>query len=289
MDACSHRLANALVGNPRDAATLEITLIGPEIEFEDDRDIAVAGADFLLSVNESPAEMSSPIRVTRGARLRFGARRRGARAYLAVSGGIATEAILGSRATHLVSRMGGIEGRAIAAGDRLPLGEFNRSRPSPRFDAGAGIDSAVDSTSGIQNGSARVRVLPGPQNDWFDVTALGTLCAAGYKVGNQSNRMGYRLEGQAINWQRTTEMLSDATPPGSLQVPRHGSPILLMADRQTTGGYPKIAVVITADIGIAGQLAPGDSISFDICTLHQAVAARAAQEQVLRGIERPAE
>jgi antagonist of KipI len=286
MDACSHRLANALVGNTRDAATLEITLIGPEIEFEDDRDVVVVGADFLLSVDESPANMSSSIRVTRGARLRFGARGRGARAYLAVSGGIATETLLGSRATHLVSRMGGVHGRAIAAGDRLPLGEFDRSRPSPRFDAGAGIDRAVDSVSGIQSGRARVRILSGPQGDWFDGSALGTLCAAEYKVGNESNRMGYRLEGHAINWQRTTEMLSDATPLGSLQVPRHGSPILLMADRQTTGGYPKIAVVISADIGIAGQVGPGDSISFDICTQQQAVAARAAQEQVLRAMER---
>jgi antagonist of KipI len=287
MDACSHRLANALVGNSRDAATLEITLIGPEIEFEDDRDIVVVGADFLLSVNESPANMSSSIHVTRGARLRFGARRCGARAYLAVSGGIATETLLGSRATHLVSRMGGVQGRAIAAGDRLPLGEFDRSRPSPRFAASAGVDRAVDSIAGIQDGGAHVRILPGPQSDWFDVSALGTLCAAEYKVGNQSNRMGYRLEGSAITWQRATEMLSDATPLGSLQVPRHGSPILLMADRQTTGGYPKIAVVISADIGIAGQLGPGDSISFDICTHQQAVAARTAQEQVLRAMEGP--
>jgi antagonist of KipI len=289
MDACSHRLANALVGNAREAATLEIALIGPEIEFEDERDVAVVGADFHLSIDDAPALMSRCVHVARGACLRFGSRQRGARAYLAVSGGIATETILGSRATHLVSRMGGLQGRAIAAGDRLPLGDFSGSRHSRATDgrSSAGVDRIVDTVSAIQSGGGRVRILPGPQRDWFDASALRALETAEYRVGNQSDRMGYRLEGPTIMRQRAAEMLSDATPIGALQVPGHGGPILLMADRQTTGGYPKLAVVISADIGIAGQLGPGDSIAFEICTREEAVAACAAQEEALRAIERP--
>jgi antagonist of KipI len=176
-----------------------------------------------------------------------------------------------------------VQGRAIAAEDRLPLGALDRSPKVPQFNAR--FDPAIDSLAGIRNGAAHVRVLPGPQGDWFDASALAKLSASEYKVSHQSSRMGYRLEGPPISWRRTTEMLSDATPLGALQVPRHGSPILLMADRQTTGGYPKIAVVISADIGIAGQLGPGDSITFDICAREEAIAARKTQEQALRAME----
>jgi antagonist of KipI len=134
---------------------------------------------------------------------------------------------------------------------------------------------------------ARVRVLPGPQHDRFDDSALDTLQSAPYKVGLDSNRMGFRLEGPAIRHADGADIISDATPLASLQVPASGQPLLLMADRQTTGGYPKIATVITADVGIAGQLAPGDAIRFEVCTMREALAALVARETTLMALERP--
>jgi len=209
MDPVSHRLANALVGNVRGAALLEVTLMGPELEFEDERVVAMTGAQFELWLDGRQAPSHTPFVVCAGSRLKFGARQLGARAYLAVSGGIAVPEMLGSRSTHLVSAMGGVGGRALIGGDRLPLGD-----PSTR----------------------------GP--------ALGP-----------------------------------HDPIAPLQSPASGQPILLMADRQTSGGYPKIATVISADMAVAGQLAPHDTITFAVCTTAEAMKALIAQERVLMAVE----
>jgi antagonist of KipI len=283
MDPAAHRVANALVGNRRDAALLEITLLGPELEFEDERLVAVAGADFELMLDGRKAPLAAPFTVSAGSRLRFGARRLGARAYLAVSGGIAVAPILGSRATHLVSAMGGLNGRALIAGDRLPLGP--RSEAALR--AGATpvrVGSAVlrDWPSFPH---ATLRVLPGPQTDYFSADALDVLQSAPYVVAQNSDRMGFRLDGPRLTHARGADIISDATPLGVLQVPASGQPILLMADRQTTGGYPKIATVIAADMAIAGQLAPADTIAFVVCTPQDALAALIAQERALMSLE----
>jgi antagonist of KipI len=277
MDPVSHRLANALVGNGRDAALLEVTLLGPELEFEDERLIAVTGADFDLSLDGRPAPLRAPFTVSAGSRLRFGARRLGARAYLAVSGGITVTPILGSRATHLVSIMGGVSGRALIAGDRLPLGV------SSRFSRAAlPLPPAGESRS---DPHATLRVLPGPQLEYFQPDAMAVLQSAPYVVGKDSDRMGFRLEGPRLTHARPVEIISDATPLGVLQVPASGQPILLMADRQTTGGYPKIATVIAADMAIAGQLAPSDTITFAVCTAAEALKALITQERALMAVE----
>jgi antagonist of KipI len=276
MDPVSHRLANALVGNGRFAALLEVTLIGPELEFDDERVVAMTGAQFELWLDGRPAPSGAPFMVCAGSRLRFGLRQLGARAYLAVSGGIAVPETLGSRATHLVSAMGGAGGRALMGGDRLPLGN-----PSPRGPALAPHDPIAP----LPDRHAILRVLPGPQADYFAPDSLDVLQSGPYTIGGNSDRMGFRLQGPRLIHARGADIISDATPLGVLQVPASGQPILLMADRQTTGGYPKIATVITADMAVAGQLAPNDTITFAVCTRADALKALIAQERVLMAVE----
>ena len=277
MDPVSHRLANALVGNVREAAALEITLLGPELEFEDERLIAVAGAEFVMTLDGRAVPCNAPFIVSSGSRMRFGERRLGARAYLAISGGIAVPAVLGSQSTHLVSAMGGVEGRALAAGDRLPLGDPRRVEGMPLAPQAAPV--------ALPDRHARIRVLPGPQRDHFTDDALEVLQSALYTIGQNSDRMGFRLEGPRLVHTRGADIISDATPLGVLQVPASGQPILLMADRQTTGGYPKVATVIAADIAVAGQLAPADTITFAVCTPAEAMTALIAQERTLMAVE----
>jgi KipI family sensor histidine kinase inhibitor len=271
-DPVSHRLANRLVGNPDTAATLEITLMGPEIEFSTEAWCAVSGADFPLTLDGRTVALNTVLRVGQGERLRFGARRAGARAYVAVAGGIDVPAIFNSRATHLVSRMGGLEGRALRPGDVLPIGH-PRSIPAEGRRASAPLQ--------LPRGGAVLRVLPGPQRGWFTAATWENLQRARYLITPDSDRMGYRLDGPAMEFQRHDQLLSDTTPVGAIQVPPSGQPILLMADRQTAGGYPKIGVLATADVPLAGQLAPGDWIQFRPFGVEEARAALVAQERVL--------
>jgi biotin-dependent carboxylase-like uncharacterized protein len=261
MDEYSHALANQLAGNAVNAAALEITLIGPELEATADLTCAVAGAVFELNAGDEAVPMHAAFAVRKGQRLRFGARSAGARATLAVRGGIDVPPVFGSRATNLISRMGPFGGRALKAGDELPIA----TAPAPTRGEIRATPLALPA------GGAQLRVIAGPQEDRFTADGYRTLFGSRYAITPASNRMGYRLEGPVLAHQRGADMLSDATPIGALQVPASGQPILLMADRQTTGGYPKIGVVITADMPIAGQLAPGDWIEFIPCTREAAV------------------
>lgn len=278
MDPCAHRLANALAGNDPGAATLEVTLVGPELEFEDERVIAVAGAEFEVTVDGRSVPPQSAFVVSSGSHLRFGARKKGARAYVAVAGGISVPPILGSRATHLISAMGGIDGRALRAGDRLPLGDPMRARNTMSAQPLMPIVSLPDT-------HATIRVLAGPQQDYFTPDALDVLQSMPYTISQRSDRMGFRLDGPVLTHVRGADIISDATPLGVLQVPASGLPILLMADRQTAGGYPKIATVIAADMSVAGQLGPGDTIAFRVCSLGEALSALIAQERALMAVE----
>jgi KipI family sensor histidine kinase inhibitor len=268
MDSLAHRLANAAVGNARHAATLEITLLGPELRFERETAFAIAGADLDPTLDAAPVKPCSATRARAGTVLRFGARRSGARAYLAIDGGFDVPSVLGSRATHVLSAMGGYEGRSLAAGDRLPTAPPSR-RPGPSRPLPATVMPA---------GGARLRVLPGPQDQFFDDAAMERLQRTRFTVSPASNRMAYRLTGASIARANDREMISDAAVFGGIQVPPSGEPILLMADRQTSGGYPQIATVITADLPAAGQLAPGDWVEFSVCTRREALAALIAQE-----------
>jgi antagonist of KipI len=274
MDDYSHRLANRLTGNADDAAALEVTLMGPELQAEGEVVCAVAGATFELTVDGRPVAMHRAFVVPDGARLRFGHRRAGARATLAVRGGFDLPPVFGSRATSVVSRMGPLDGRALAAGDRLPIGVSLQ----------AGVVTPAGEPLPLPSGGARVRVLPGPHDRMFTREAMDVLFTARYVVTPQSNRMGYRLDGPALRHVGGADILSDGTPMGSIQVPASGLPILLMADRQTTGGYAKIATVISADLPLAGQLAPGDWIEFAPCSRAGALEALRLQDGRLAGL-----
>lgn len=271
MDAFSHRLANQLVGNAADAATLEVTLIGPELAVDADTTMAITGAHFEVMLDDRPIGIGESFTVRTGQRLKFGRIIQGARAYLAIAGGVQTAPVLGSRATHVVSRMGGFHGRALAAGDVIPIEAAPGIRPSRKA---AGLTLPT-------KGRALLRVIPGPQDDWFHPEALRTIGGVAFRISPRSNRMGYRLQGPPLRRVREGELISEPVGSGAIQVPAAGEPILLMADRQTAGGYPKIGHVITADLPLAGQLAPGDFIEFHLCTMQEAVSALIARERQL--------
>jgi len=271
MDAFSHRLANQLVGNDAGAATLEVTLIGPEFLVDADTTLAIVGAQFEVTCEGRPLPIGVSCAVRPGQRGKCGRLVQGARSYVAVAGGILTTCELGSRATHLVGQMGGVDGRALRAGDRLPV----ESRPSPRP-----VRKAVGLTLPT-GGRARLRVVPGPQADWFRAEAMKLVTSVSFRISPRTNRMGYRLEGPPLTRAHDGELISEPVGMGAIQVPGAGEPILLMADRQTAGGYPKIGYVISADLPLAGQLAPGDFIEFMPCSRPEAVSALIARERQL--------
>jgi antagonist of KipI len=276
MDEYSHMLANRIVGNLPSAAALEVTLMGPELRAEVEVICAVAGATFALTVGAVTVPMHTAFTLRPGDRLKFGARSAGARATLAVRGGLDVPAVFESRATSLISRMGPFGGRALQAGDVLPVA------PVRTLITHATEEQAVIPLP-LPTGGARLRVVAGPQEQFFTREAYDTLFGSRYVITPASNRMGYRLEGPPLAHAGRADMLSDATPLGSLQVPASGQPILLMADRQTTGGYPKIGVVISADLPLAGQLAPGDWIEFAPCAREAAVDALRLRRRSLLG------
>ena len=276
MDAVSYRAANAAVGNPPSAAALEVTLVGPEIEFRQAVRFAVRGAAFALRLDGASVPWDAALVAGAGQRLVFGSRGRGARAYLAVAGGVAVPAVLGSRSTHLGSRTGGLDGRALRAGDVLPVGTAEpfgtlsrRSRSPLR----------------LPDGGVRARVVLGPHDAHFDRSVVAAFLTTRYFVTPQSDRMGYRLRGAPLPRRTEGHLLSTATPPGAVQVPSGGAPIVLMSDRQTAGGYPRMGTVITADLPLVGQLAPGDWIEFAACDQAAALRALVRLERELLALE----
>ena len=268
MDESSHRRANALVGNDPRLATLEIALVGPTIRFVHRAICAVAGARFHLTVDGRPVAGDTTFPVSAGEVLRFGERVRGARAYLAVQGGVEVPLVLGSRATHVPSGLGGL-GRALRAGDVLFTGEACPSR----------VPASEGRERPLPDGGAEVRAIPGPDVNRFGASAIAVFGRETFRLASESNRMGYRLIGPDVAASEAGEIVSDATPAGTVQVPPSGQPILLMVDRPTCGGYPRLATVISADLPLAGQLAPGDWIAFRWCGLEEARAARTAARE----------
>lgn len=268
MDWFSHRLANMLVGNDPGMATLEATLTGPEIRFDEAGAFAVTGAVFELTLDDMPVEMNHAIEVRPGAVLKFGARASGARAYVSVAGGIDVVEVLGSRSTHALTSMGGFEGRALKAGDALKKGSGGLS----------GGDAVQKSSRPLFTASgARLRMVPSDEE-------LAThLISQRFRVTPQSNRMGYRLEGSAYT-SAPAGIISTAVPTGAIQVPPTGQPILLMNDHATTGGYAIAGAVITADLPLAGQLAPGDWVEFEACSMDTALTALRQREAALAAV-----
>ena len=277
MDGFALRIANLLVGNAEDGAALEMTIVGPELLFLDNAVIALAGADMQPRIDDVAAPSWQAFAVAKGATLSFRGLRAGARTYLAVAGGIDVPVVLRSRSTYLRSRFGGFAGRALQPGDRLARGGAPHTIEVRQMPA-AWLPTYL--------GSHRVRVVPGPQDAAFTARGVQTLLCSAYTIGAQSDRMGYRFEGPRIEHQAGADILSDGTPAGAVQVAGDGMPLVLLADRGTTGGYAKIATVISVDLPRLAQSRPGDRVFFDAVTVGEAHEALRRQEALIEEIRR---
>lgn len=267
LDEAAFRAANLLVGNEPNTAGLEITLVGPTLRLWRPALVAVCGADFDLWIGRLKVPTWHALFVRAGKVLRFGQRRSGARAYLAIDGGLDLPLYLDSRATYLPGGFGGLEGRPLRRGDRLPLGR-PRQHPAGRAGRAWPSDRRL-----LYAARPTLRVVMGPQDEHFTNGALDTFLTADYELLPESNRMGARLRGPEIAHRGEGNIVSDGVVTGSVQIPANGQPIVMLADHQTTGGYPKIATVVRADLPLLAQCLPGDRVRFRAVALEEARAA----------------
>ncbi len=270
MDARSLRLGNKLLDNREDAAALELTLVGPELEALADGIFAYTGTDMHLTIQGRPVPPGRTFGVHEGDVLRFGAAVQGARSYLCVPGGVDVPVVLGSRATAVTARLGGLDGRPLLGGDTLSA---LSGVPSLHQLRGRRLRSEFLEE---YTRDAVLRVVEGPQADAMR-EALEGLIATSWQVSSSLNRLGVRLQGPALR-AYLPNFTTEGVPLGAVQMPPDGAPILLLADRQTTGGYPKPAVVASVDLRVAGQLRPGDSVRFELISQEHAVELLREQE-----------
>jgi biotin-dependent carboxylase-like uncharacterized protein len=267
MDPAAFATAQRALGNPPDAAAIEIPLGGLEVEARGGPlDLAVAGGGYAVALDGRALPSAVALRLEAGSRLSIRAGATGAWTYLAVAGAIDVPPVLGSRATHTRSHLGGLEGRALAAGDRLPIVGRRAVVPVPMELEVPWLDAST----------APIRVVLGPQDDFFAPDQIAAFLARDWRLSPRSDRMAYALDGEAPIHARGHDIVSDAVAHGAVQVPGSGLPFVLMADRQPTGGYPKIATVIGADLGRIAQIRPGAPVRFRAVSLAEAVAARRA-------------
>jgi antagonist of KipI len=270
MDRFAHSAANLLVGNERTAATLECTLSGPRLVALRPCAVAVTGGDLGPLINGAAAPMWSALGLAAGDELSLGTRRGGARAYVAVAGGVVGDRWLGSMSTNLMCARGGMHGRALVAGDVISAGEDPRPQVAGRVLPELLRPDYADHT---------LRAIRGPHFARLRQPFFGERFA----LSHDSNRMGYRLDGPRVG-APGEELLSFPVVAGAVQLPAGGQPILLMADQQTAGGYPVIATVVSASMPVAAQLAPGDEVTFAEVSIEEALAARAAQRAALESL-----
>ena len=252
MDTAAYEAANALLGNTKGEAVLEMTFFGATLEFRSAAWFALTGADMKATLGGAPVARYTAVRAEAGQVLALGMAVSGCRGYLAVHGGIDVPPVMGSRATDMSARLGGFEGRPVKAGDELPTAPEDGWAPT----------SAASYEPPVYTNEAEVRVIPGPQEDFFTAAGVGTFFASDYKVSPNSDRMGLRLDGAAVESVGTTDIVSDGIVFGSIQITSGGLPIVLMADHQTTGGYAKIGTVISFDLPKLAQARPGDTVRF---------------------------
>ncbi|MFO1149915.1 MAG: biotin-dependent carboxyltransferase family protein [Alsobacter sp.] len=270
MDGVSLRVANVLAGNAPEAAALELTLTGLAATVQDAPcRVALAGADMPVSVNGSRLDGWRSIALEPGDRIEIGSSRSGLYAYLAVAGGFDVAPTLGSLSTHTRTALGGFAGRALAEGDRLPL-----------VGAPARPDTCLPGPSRASWGGP-VRVVLGPQDDFFTAEGIATFLGSDYAVTGRTDRMGMHLDGPPLEHAQGFNIVSDGIMNGSVQVPGTGKPLILLADRQTTGGYPKIATVIGPDLPLVAQRRPGETIRFVAVSPEEAEQAAHAHRRAL--------
>ena len=273
-DQLSLCIANRLVGNDQNAPALEMTLLGATLEFEEPRVIALAGADCDAKIGISVVPMAQAVEVPAGGVLKCGGMKTGARCYLAVQGGFDVPMVMGSAATDVRGGFGGLDGRRLKGGDILAVRSGGAARPrsiKPR---------ALEAVS--QHGT--IRLTRGAQQEWFGPEAFDVLFSAPYSISDQSDRTGLRLKGEPLKPREKKQLLTDGIPLGAMQVPQDGQPIILFVDQQTTGGYPKIANVIMADMHHVGQLRPHEQVRFEEVSIAQAIVLLKEQERWLRDV-----
>lgn len=259
MDVDAYEAANYLVGNRHGEAVLEATLMGPSIRFEADCICAVTGADMETMIGNKLVEPYRPFWVQAGQVLTMGYAKTGCRGYLAVQGGFDVPLVMGSRSTNLKCQLGGFEGRPLKAGDVLLVPDESNSTIMDR-----------KRRQPVYGQEITVRVIPGPQADYFTAQGYRTLWEQPFSVSPKSDRMGLRLDGPTIETVGGSDIVSDGIALGSIQVTSGGQPIILLADRQTTGGYAKIGTVCSFDIPKLAQLKPGGIIHFEEITVEAA-------------------
>jgi antagonist of KipI len=253
-DPISLRLGNRLVGNAENAAGLEMTLLGGAFRFPRGAIVGLTGSDFGADIGGVPVDPWMSVDVPPGQTLRIGPTRSGARCYLCVRGGIDVPLFLGSASTHALTGLGGLEGRALKKGDVLKIGSSRRTFKKRKI--------ASEAVEHLLSREA-LRVTQGPQRDWFLDASQRSFYDGPYRVMEESNRMGLRLQGPSVAVLPERRMITEGVSLGAIQVPSGGQPIILFVEQQTTGGYPKIANVISADLHRLGQLRPRDEIRFE--------------------------
>jgi antagonist of KipI len=295
MDAFALRVGNLLVGNAEGAAGIEVTFLGPRIRFEADQLIAITGGNLSPAINGEAVKMWRPILVRKGSQLDFGAPALGCRAYLAVSGSFDIAKVLGSLSTYLRGEFGGLKGRALKAGDCIPCpGPTAWGQALVQHLAGQGKPAAwvqARWTPAPQlypqlEETQTIRAIKGPEYALFGENSHQAFWQEEFIVTSDSDRMGYRLHGPALSLKKENEMVSSAVTFGTIQVPADGHPIALLADHQTTGGYPRLAQVITADFSKLAQVPLGRKIRFEEVSLEEAQYLYIRQEQDIDQIKR---
>ncbi|MBS4881615.1 MAG: biotin-dependent carboxyltransferase family protein [Peptoniphilus harei] len=261
MDDYNYRLANILVGNKLDEAVFEMTFFGPTLKFNENLIIAITGSNMNPKINGELAPMYETIKVKKGDTLQFGKVNEGIRSYLAFGGSIDVPVVNGSKSTHIKTKMGGIEGRALKAKDEINIKKSKEET----------MRKIPEKYLPIFSHCNILRIVLGPQDDYFTEKGIHDLFrSGGYQVTKDFDRMGIRLKGTAIEHKETADIISDGTTFGSIQVPANGQPIILVADRQTTGGYTKIGNVITADLYKLAQMTFLDKVLFQEVTIEEA-------------------
>ncbi len=276
MDHFAHRVANLLVGNAQNEAVLEMTIMGGTYSFEEDVFVAITGADMNPKLNgKRQIGMWRSVYLKKGDQITFGAAKEGCRSYLAAAGGFDVPLVMGSKSTYARGKLGGLNGRQINKADLLSINQSGKSQEDliGRFVHARNIP--------VYEKEVVLRVVLGPQEDLFTRKGIADFFSSAYGVSKDFDRMGYRLEGKVIEHDSSADIISDGIVKGAVQVPGHGNPIIMLADCQTTGGYTKIAHVITTDLWKVAQLKTGDSIRFKAVDVSEAHEILKMQEQTI--------
>lgn len=286
MDPISLRIANLLVGNDEGEGALEITLLGTTLQFDTDELVAITGGDLQPTIDGETAPMWRPVLIRKGSVLQFKSAIKGCRSYVAFAGGIVVPEVMGSKSTYLRAAIGGLQGRALQKGDVLDSGDFNplsQAFVHQLEKMTSHFNWSVDYTEFLSfDKTQTIRVLHGAEFERFDIESQQAFFSKPYKLTTQADRMGYRLDGEPLSLSEKFELLSEGVTYGTIQVPSNGQPIILMVDRQTTGGYPKIGQVISVDLPCLAQMQPNSNIQFKKVSLEQAEVELIKQEQLLR-------